>query len=295
MHGESDDIPQNDLSLDFWLKIRDDEIVASSAAQSTIGKIIMRVSLMALGVAAMAFFTVPLAMAEKTPEKAQDHGVHWQYNGHGAAKNWGHLKKEYQACATGAQQSPIHIDRYEKTDLTAIEVNYKPMPLHVTNTGYTIEIPAGNKQMISIGKQDYQFMSAQFRTPSEHYINGRPYPMEMHLLHKGKNGALAVIAVMIELGSYNDHIEKIWQGIPAMPGTNRSSTLMILSELLPTNMEYYRYDGSLTTPPCTEAVRWHVLKDSIQISDKQLRSFQDVFPMNARSVQPLNYRKVSGN
>jgi carbonic anhydrase len=118
--------------------------------------------------------------------------------------------------------------------------------------------------------------------------------MEVHFVHMNTDGEIAVVAVMFETGKANPELEKIWQQMPEHIG----ETLMLkdkvsLNGLLPKDMTHYRFSGSLTTPPCTEGVRWMVLKQPVTLSEAQLEKFQHAMHhANNRPVQDLHGRTI---
>ena len=144
-----------------------------------------------------------------------------------------------------------------------------------------------NAGQLTVDGKSYNLLQFHFHTPSEHYIGGLPYPMEVHFVHQAEDGQLGVIGVLMKLGEESKAISKIWGAI-AEQGTISLSA----KDLLPANLDYFKYEGSLTTPPCSEGVQWHVVKEPITISEAQLIAFQELFPVNARPVQPLNTRTV---
>jgi carbonic anhydrase len=62
--------------------------------------------------------------------------------------------------------------------------------------------------------------------------------------------------------------------------------------MLPTRLSYFRYPGSLTTPPCSEVVEWLLLATPIQVAAADVAAFAKLYPMNARPVQKDNRRYV---
>jgi len=219
----------------------------------------------------------------------------WGYFGPGAAHKWGDLSEAYQVCKTGGQQSPINIDAYVQEALPPLALSYNPAPLVVGNNGKSVEVEQLDGTFDAYGKA-YKLDHLHFHTPSEHYIDGAPYPMEVHFVHKANDGALAVVGVMLKVGDHNPVIEGIWQNVPQVGESKNVEGVEInVADLLPVDKGYYAYDGSLTTPPCSEGVKWHVMKDPIELSADQLTAFQAVFPVNARPIQALGARKVSGN
>ncbi len=222
--------------------------------------------------------------------------AHWGYGAANGAQKWAALDAKYEACGTGAAQSPINIDKFLQEDLPDIVPAYHAGALSVMNNGHTVQVnvPAGSG--FSVGGVQYELVQLHFHTPSEHYLDGAPYPMEVHFVHQAADGGLGVIGAMMKVGAHHPVIEGIWQNVPAA-GESKDVVGVDINpaDLMPASLEYYKYDGSLTTPPCSEGVAWHVLKEPIEISEVQLTAFQSVFPVNARPVQPLNDRVVTGD
>lgn len=220
----------------------------------------------------------------------------WGYAGDHRAAVWGHTNPDDKICKDGTQQSPVNIAQYAEQDLPDIQIDYQQTPLMVVNNGHTIKANYAPGSTITIGEHTYELMTLDFHTPSEHYFDGAPYPMELHLVHKAEDGALAVLGVMIKVGAHNEVVEGIWLNTPPNLGENKIDTIAYSAEsLLPANRDYYAYEGSLTTPPCTEGVKWHVFKDPIEMSAAQLTAFQGIFPVNARPIQNLNGRIIRGD
>jgi carbonic anhydrase len=134
-----------------------------------------------------------------------------------------------------------------------------------------------------------------FHTPSENQINGITYPMEIHFVHADEQGDLAVLAVMFELGQSNNEITKLWKSISKKENDVKEIKRIVnLEKLLPEVREYYRFTGSLTTPPCDEGVNWIVLKKPLQISQEQIDTFKNILkqPSNNRPIQQTNGRII---
>lgn len=238
-------------------------------------------------------FTVLSVLSVPAIVQAGDgHGkAHWGYSGAEGFQHWGDLSAEFHACKDGVSQSPIDIRAYNAENLPALHTSYHAGELEVINNGHTIQVNAGDSGSLSVDGKTYKLLQFHFHTPSEHYIDGAPYPMELHFVHKASDGTLGVIGVMMQLGAHNNAIDKIWRATKASGGRASLSA----ADLLPSNLDYYKYEGSLTTPPCSEGVQWHVIKDTIKISPQQLHAFQALFSVNARPVQPQNSRKIKGD
>ena len=117
--------------------------------------------------------------------------------------------------------------------------------------------------------------------------------MEAHLVHADKNNKLAVIGIMFEVSEDNTTLNKLLRNLPENKDQKNEVKSEIFGyEILPESKEYYRFNGSLTTPPCTEGVKWIVLKTPVIISKSQLKDFEAVMPRNARDIQDINARTI---
>jgi carbonic anhydrase len=207
------------------------------------------------------------------------------------------------AIALLPRQSPIDLRRSEITfvrPLRRIRFRYpRRVEVRLVNTGspgefatVRAEVPAGAAH-ITLGGVRWGLEQFHWHTPSEHEIEGRRTPLEMHFVHTSADGAILVIAVFIERGRNNGAIEPMFRDLPDQPNGTRDVSGVRLRALLPEERESFRYSGSLTTPPFTEPVRWVVMADSISASRRQIGAFRELFDEgNSREVQPLNGRKV---
>lgn len=218
--------------------------------------------------------------------------VHWGYDSDNGPTKWAKMDAKNQLCAAGQQQSPIDLRSGKRSNLKALSFSYNPFPLHVVNNGHTIQVnvPPGNT--FTSGKNEYELAQFHFHTPSEHTVDGKQSPMEVHFVHKSKQGKYAVVGVMIEEGvSTTDAIDVIWNFAPKHAGEKKIAGLYFQAlTLLPRKGGYYKYDGSLTTPPCSEGIAWHVMKTPISFSAEQIDTFKSIFPNNSRPVQVLGKR-----
>lgn len=222
-------------------------------------------------------------------------GVHWGYTGEAGPEHWGELAPAFVACKEGKSQSPVDLTGLVDVDLPPIKFKYAPVTLEVVNNGHAIQVnyPAGGQ--ITVDGKTYDLLQFHFHSPSENTIEGRSFPLEAHLVHKDAEGKLAVVAVMFEIGPADPVVAEIWDYMPPKAGTARlvSHLSVDAMQLLPENKEYFAFDGSLTTPPCTEGVKWMVLKQPMTISADQLKMFQmTMHGPNNRPVQPLYERVV---
>jgi carbonic anhydrase len=230
--------------------------------------------------------------------QANAHGgdAHWAYEGDVGPQSWGKLKPEFNLCALGKRQSPINIE--EGATLVGpaepVQFNYVPSNATVVNNGHTIQVDVQGENAITVRGSSFKLLQFHFHTPSEEQINFKRSAMVAHLVHKNDEGQLAVVAVLLEPGSPNPLIEKVWTYMPLDAGdrVRMPRELVNMDELLPSDQRYYQFMGSLTTPPCSEGVLWLVLKKPMQISKGQYKLFTQLYPNNARPVQPVNGRPV---
>lgn len=220
---------------------------------------------------------------------------HWTYSGETGPAQWGGLAPEYAACSEGRSQSPVNLTGMMEANLPAIKFSYDAVKLHIVNNGHTIKADYGDGSGIKVEGHDYKLLQFHFHSPSENRINGRSFPLEAHLVHADQDGNLAVIAVMFTQGQANRVLDKIWKYMPVKANATMDVINLTVNamNLLPADKDYYAFEGSLTTPPCTEGVRWMVLKDPVTISAEQIREFQQTMHHdNNRPVQPLYGRTV---
>lgn len=222
--------------------------------------------------------------------------AHWSYEGHGGPDHWGELNHDYTMCKDGKQQSPIDISKTTGLKLPPILLSYKATAKNIVNNGHTIQINMNEGSSIKLGDKTYKLLQFHFHSPSEHTINGRHADMVVHLVHKADDGQLGVIGMLLDTGKENSVITTLWKNLPTKTGEERPLPADLdVSRLMPPNMSYYNYSGSLTTPPCSEGVNWMVLRSRGKVSAEQIETFTKLFPKSIRPVQPLNGRVVSGS
>lgn len=216
----------------------------------------------------------------------------WSYDGDTDPAHWGDLGLDFATCKLGRMQSPIDLARGAAQGDLHYQTDYQPVPLTIWNTGRTIMLPAKGAGVLTEGGQDFALLQVHFHTPSEHLLDGKSYPAEIHLVHQAAVGRLSVLGVFVEEGEHNPAFDQFLKHIPAAAG----APVLIPdgsfdpAELLPEKGAIHRYVGSLTTPPCSESVAWHVLAQPIGASGEQIAALSSVMGHNNRPVQPLNDR-----
>jgi len=220
---------------------------------------------------------------------------HWSYSGKDGPSHWAEIDPHNAACA-GKLQSPIAIlsGHTRAAALPALEFHYRPTPLHIVDNGHTIQVNMGTGNWLSVGGHRYELIQFHFHRPSEEIIDGKRFAMVAHLVHRDAEGQLAVVAVPLNPGHDNALVESLWHNLPVAKDkeTSRPEVRINAAALLPANLGYYTYTGSLTTPPCSEGVRWMVLKTPTAVSTHEVGVFAARYPNDARPVQPLNGREV---
>ncbi|ONH96397.1 hypothetical protein PRUPE_7G126300 [Prunus persica] len=218
-------------------------------------------------------------------------------------EHWGELKKEWAACKYGKLQSPIDLsdDRATKVISSSedLQMSYKPCNATMKNEGHYIAMEwEGDAGSVKINGTDYFLKQCHWHTPSEHSINGIRYDLELHMLHRSPDlNNKAVVALLFKIGSPNPLLSKVHNGLESMIGTKETQLeLTDPSEIKWSSLKFYRYIGSLTTPPCTEGVIWIVNEMVNTVSKEQLellkQAVYDYAKMNARPSQPLNDRDI---
>lgn len=229
-------------------------------------------------------------------EAAHGGEAHWSYEGDTGPQAWGRMKPEFNLCAIGKRQSPIHIDERDTLQGPAepLVFNYQPSDGSVVNNGHTIQVDVQGDNTLTVRGSVYKLLQFHFHTPSEERVNSRGFAMVAHLVHRNAEGQLAVVALLMDPGSANSLINKVWTYMPLDSGdrVRMPQNLLDLNELLPKDQRYYQFMGSLTTPPCTEGVLWNVIKQPISVGRDQIRLFSQLFSNNARPIQALNGRPV---
>lgn len=223
--------------------------------------------------------------------------AHWSYEGEEGPAHWGELGEEYEMCAKGLNQSPIDLTADVHADLPELEFEYySHSAIHEVNNGHTIQQNILPGSFLRIPSRDLKVELKQFHfhSPSEHTIAGESFDMEIHFVHADENGALLVVGVLITEGDEHPVLKQLWSFMPENTGDTIEKPIGIEeTNLLPPTRDYFSYGGSLTTPPCSEGVKWLVLKTPIEASADQIAVFKSrVGDATNRPVQPHNARLI---
>lgn len=205
----------------------------------------------------------------------------------------GHLdyndQKDWEFTA-GKMQSPIDIPTSKVESMTedngTIKLNYGVDISKVENNGHSIEVTDGGTA--EINGRNFSLAQFHFHAESEHAIDGKHFPLEVHFVNKAQSGRIAVIGVFFEEGSENKGFQEVLDDVTE----EKNDPITDLDQMIPTNKSYYHYLGSLTTPPLIENVEWYVMKNPVEVSKEQIESFKKLYAHNNRKIQPLNDRVI---
>ena len=258
----------------------------------------------------LAFLTAgcqPAAEQEATHEEETPHAtheVHWGYEGEEGPEHWADLSPEYATCRAGGEQSPVDLTdavpasgaRLERRiGTTVLNLDQRARVMDLVDNGHTIQITNDAPLSLDVDGEHFELVQYHFHAPSEHTIDGEHAPLEAHFVHKSAAGKLAVAAVLFEEGAHNPIMDPIVSSLPAGPGAPRhlEGLELGMSQLPPLPEHYYRYEGSLTTPPCTEGVKWIVSAERRPLSAQQMAAFTLRLHDNNRPVQPRGDREIA--
>jgi len=235
--------------------------------------------------------------ADEHPYFAKGQNKHaevWSYEGKTGPKFWGQLDPSYKIAETGRRQSPVSLNSQEAEamELPELNFNYRPEQIVSRNNGHTIQHDELPGSFMYVGDRKFALEQFHVHTPSEHLIDGKQFDMELHFVHKAADGKVAVVAVLVQ----PDENAKL--SIPTYTLPNREGEVVAYqgrrnpADFLPENREYFFYNGSFTTPPCTEGVEWIVMKEPLRISPAVIRHFRSTLSANNRPVQLLYDREI---
>ncbi len=227
----------------------------------------------------------------KHTRKVMAKDAHWNYYGSKGTQNWGYLSPKYETCVKGMEQSPINIPGSWEL-VNQIRLFSRPAEFHIVDNGHTIQVNFKHGAQTYLAHQRFSMQQLHFHSPSEHLYEGKSFPMEAHFVHKNQLNQLAVVAALIIEGKHSSELDKIWNFLPQDHNNpiKPANTKLDILKFLPKDLKAFTYYGSLTTPPCTEGVRWYLLNNPIEMSKKQIQAFRQRYRMNARPTQPLYHR-----
>lgn len=230
----------------------------------------------------------------KKDSHGQGHG--WGYAGDNGPEHWGGLSDDFAACDAGRMQSPIDVERNGSfaADTVEIDFDYRLTALTILHNGHTVQANYAPGSGITVAGKRYELLQFHFHTPSEHATDGKQFPMEFHFVHKSADGKLAVVGVLVQSGIENLAMREMWDHMPMHEAEAETYDSVVINgrDLLPGDRAYYRYMGSLTTPPCSEGVNWFLLTEPVTASSEQIAKMSEALGGNARPLQARNNRLV---
>jgi carbonic anhydrase len=224
----------------------------------------------------------------ETVDQETDAPAAWSYGGDTGPANWASLDEAYAACA-GTRQSPVDLAADDEAQEVDIELDYEAAEGTLVDTGHLVQVNVEGGTMTIDGKA-FALKQFHFHTPSEHTLDGTSYPAEAHLVHVAEDGELAVLGIVYQEGDASEGLAPVWEDLDAL--SEAEPMTINVGNLLPGSRVAYTYSGSLTTPPCSEGVRWHVMQQPLSLSAQQLAALTAIYDDNNRPVQPLNDREL---
>lgn len=245
-------------------------------------------------------FAIPVGLLSDI--KSSQASPDFSYGGYNNPENWDELNENWKICESGKEQSPIDLKSSLLGNVLSpaanIQFNYKSISNFVVeNKGHTIQVNfpsiSSGDSTVTVDGKTYKLLQFHLHTPSEHHIEGEAAALELHLVHQNQQGELAVVGVMIENGTSNSALGAVLDNMPQQEGSSPTVNATINpSSFLPATKSYYTYAGSLTTPPCSQGVKWIVLNNPITASQAQIDAFTALYQVNARPLQDLNLRTI---
>lgn len=239
----------------------------------------------------MTFLTAALLITSAGSFAASE-DPHWTYEGEEGPENWGTLAEDFDTCAKGVNQSPIDLVPDVGADLPALNFDYTNPGVQEINTGHAIQEEVNPGNFVTFLDDRFELKQFHFHSPSEHTVGGEHFPMEVHLVHQDKNDDYLVVGLMFEEGARNEILDML-PSFRKQRGEDPYGDPIDIDMLITNRGDYFLYNGSLTTPPCTEGVQWVVIKQPIIASPDQIQHYHDLLGFdNNRPIQPHNSRLV---
>lgn len=228
----------------------------------------------------------------------RDQSLRWSHSGADGPRHWGELSPEFSVCATGRLQSPVPLGATEALGAPCqpLRFRYRSSALYVTNDGRALRLGYDQGSYLTIDGLSYELAEIRFHVPAEHAVDGRVADGELQFIHGNNRGDIAIVAVPVVAGArVNQIMRRVIEHAPSVAGEQFYGRNIGINALflLPARKHYYAYPGSLTRPPCTEGVRWYVLRDALEVDVGDLRRLAQLIGPNARPLQPLDGRMVT--
>lgn len=236
----------------------------------------------------------------------------WNYPEQSIPGGWGSvrgadpvpvLSYPYATCAVGGKQAPVDINSagIVHKPIDSLKIRWPKFNADFFNSGHAIQVQPVDSYdgFTKVARESFELIQAHIHTPSEHRLDGKTFPAEVHFVHMRNDGQVIVLAIVIEEGAANTEIQKMLDNTPNTPDVpthNKTNIQMDLARILPKKTKsFFNYLGSLTTPPCSEGVLWYIFDHTITLSSAQIAQLRSFYDHNNRSIQPLNDREVDSN
>ncbi|KAG8483694.1 hypothetical protein CXB51_022488 [Gossypium anomalum] len=230
--------------------------------------------------------------------ESEDHEFNYDEGTGRGPSRWGTLKPEWRTCSDGRKQSPIDIGTVQvNSELGELQRNYRPAQAILRNrTADVAVVWSGDAGNITINGTTYRVVNCHWHSPSEHTINGTRFPLEIHIVHRSPQNKTAVVGILYRYGMPDYFILSISPSILSLQMEDQNLGFINPERIGFPGSSYYRYNGSLTTPPCSENVIWTVFRQPMMVTRSQVEALKAVLPPqnrnNSRPTQPLNDRTV---
>ena len=230
-----------------------------------------------------------LALLITTPALAADGKKNWNFKDGTVDERWSLVSPDYALCDAGLNQSPIDLGQANARGKIALSVNFGEAAgkMAIGEEKVQVDFTPGQGKGMNSGGMAFNLLQVHFHTPSEHAVNGKRYPLVAHFVHATAEGKLGVLGVMFKEGEENNGLTEL---LSAFDKGNDAEVNLDLDTRLPEDIDVFRYMGSLTTPPCSEGVNWHVADTPVEASSAQIAKLRGALGPSARSLQPLGSR-----
>ena len=217
----------------------------------------------------------------------------WGYTGRTGPEHWGCLSSDYSLCSAGVEQSPVNLAGYVSGGTEKVTFDYTTVAVQARNNGHTVYLDFDPGSGVSVGGRRYELLGVHYHSPGEHLLDGESFAAELHLVHQDAGGNLAVVGLLFRLGNPSPLVEDLLGLAPATGVEADIGGGPNAAEYVPSHSGYYGYRGSLTTPPCSEGVRWIVMQGIGTVSPDQVDILQSLtYGPNNRPPQPIGDRQI---
>lgn len=228
---------------------------------------------------------------------AEQERAEWSYEGGDTGpEQWAELQADYATCGSGQEQSPIDLTPVEAAAedeaLPPVTFDYESATYELENLGHTVQASVQGAGAMMIGDERFELLQFHAHVPSEHALDGGRSDLEVHLVHQNDQDELAVLGLLVDEGSSSSALSEAWAELPGQEGEAVELTDFDVSSLIPADPDLYRYEGSLTTPPCTEGVQWLVVGEPVDAPAEIVDEMEELLGDTARPLQPVGSREV---